>query len=107
MRSIARNYFKNCAAVLFVYDITNRLSFENVARWLEDAENYSHKEICKILVGNKSDLEYKRIVGENEGKAFAKENNMLFIEASAKNNENVERIFSELGFDVWIKLQNG
>ena len=41
------------------------------------------------LLGNKSDLESEREVSTEEGRAFAVANSLLFIETSARTNENV------------------
>ena len=45
-----------------------------------------------MLIGNKCDLENKRQVSTEEGAAFAKENNLLFLETSAKTAANVEQV---------------
>ena len=37
-----------------------------------------------MLVGNKCDLDSKRVVPVEEGQRFARENDLLFIETSAK-----------------------
>jgi GTPase SAR1 family protein len=36
-----------------VYDALNQESFEALARWLEELENYVPPEVVKIVVGNK------------------------------------------------------
>lgn len=38
-----------------------------------------------FLIGNKSDLEESRDVTYEEAKQFAEENNLMFVEASAKS----------------------
>jgi Ras-related protein Rab-2A len=45
-----------------------------------------------ILIGNKSDLEAKRAVSREEGEKFAKDNDLVFIETSAKTAFNVEEV---------------
>ena len=45
-----------------------------------------------ILVGNKSDLSQRRAVSKEEGEQFAKENGLLFLEASARTAQNVEEV---------------
>jgi Ras-related protein Rab-2A len=45
-----------------------------------------------ILIGNKSDLENKRQVSKEEGERFAKDNNLIFLETSAKTSQNVEDV---------------
>jgi len=42
-----------------------------------------------MLIGNKCDLENKRKVSYTKGENFAKENDCLFIEASAKTAKNI------------------
>lgn len=44
-----------------MYDITNRESFNNLSKWIEETKNYANKNLSIILVGNKNDLESKYI----------------------------------------------
>lgn len=45
-----------------------------------------------MLIGNKSDLAHRRAVSKEEGEQFAKENGLLFLEASARTAQNVEEV---------------
>lgn len=45
-----------------------------------------------MLVGNKCDLAHRRAVSKEEGEQFAKENGLLFLEASARTAQNVEEV---------------
>ena len=54
------------------------------------------KEKPIFLVGNKKDLEDKRVITKAEGEKLAKENDIMFSECSAKTGENVDIIFNEL-----------
>ena len=51
------------------------------------------KSICNILIGNKCDKEGERQVSQEEGERLAKDKNLFFLESSAKNNDNVQKIF--------------
>ena len=104
-RSITRAYYKNSVCALVVYDITKRESFENVQSWIQDCRNQSPKTIIMILVGNKNDLENERDVSFDEGEQFAKNNNMMFYETSAKTGKNVNEIFENTVNNISKKIE--
>ena len=54
-----------------MYDIANRLTYENVERWLKEIRDYADNDIVTLLVGNKSDLRHLRAVLTDEAKTFA------------------------------------
>jgi Ras-related protein Rab-2A len=68
---------------------------------------YASKDIVITLVGNKSDLDHKRVVQSSEGQEFAKEHDLLFVEASAKTAEGVEQAFMRTAQMVHAKLISG
>lgn len=65
-RSITRSYYRNSVAVIVVYDITNRSTFDHVAQWLKEAEEHvggPQPNNCVFqLVGHKADLNDQRQV---------------------------------------------
>lgn len=106
-RSITRSYYRGAIGALLVYDITNANSFENLPSWLKDSLDATNQNIGIVLVGNKSDLETEREVNKEVAKNFAKENNLLFLETSAKNGTNVEKIFQILSEQILAKIDAG
>lgn len=76
-----------------MFDITRKETFKNCVRWVEDVKNNSNKDVILVLVGNKSDMLNERMVSRNEALKLARDYEMLYIETSAKNQENVERAF--------------
>jgi Ras-related protein Rab-2A len=77
---------------LLVYDITRRETFHHLTSWLEDARKHSNETMTIMLIGNKSDLESKRVVTYEEGQEFAEQNGLVFLETSAKDDSNVEEV---------------
>ena len=59
------------------------------------------------LVGNKTDLDSRRTVSVEEGQRFAKENNLIFLEASAKTNSFVEEAFENTAKSIFNKVKEG
>ncbi len=90
---------------LLFYDITNRNSFANVDLW--------HKEICEelnstpcVLIGNKLDLNGRRVVKREEGIEKVGNCGVLFSEMSAKTGENVTNAFNILGIGLFFNCEN-
>jgi small GTP-binding protein len=104
-RSITSSYYRGAHGVLLVYDVTNEKSFENVATWYRDIKASAQDSLSIILVGNKSDLEAKRVVSTARGKELAKEWGIEFFEVSAKDNVNVDNAFHSIAEKV-IKSKN-
>eukprot|EP00331_Platyophrya_macrostoma_P020890 CAMPEP_0176475896 /NCGR_PEP_ID=MMETSP0127-20121128/43854_1 /TAXON_ID=938130 /ORGANISM="Platyophrya macrostoma, Strain WH" /LENGTH=149 /DNA_ID=CAMNT_0017871529 /DNA_START=208 /DNA_END=654 /DNA_ORIENTATION=+ len=106
-RSITRSYYRGSIGALLVYDISRRETFENLAKWLDETKNYANENMITILIGNKSDLTNEREVSYEEGEKFAKKNNLMFLETSAKTAHNVEQAFFQTAEEVLKKVETG
>ena len=106
-RSITRSYYKNSTCAFIVYDITFKKTFDNVIIWLNECRDMCYKNILICLIGNKIALEDKREVTFEDGENFAKENNLLFFETSAKNGNNINEIFLETAKILMNKIEKG
>ena len=106
-RSITRSYYKSSTCAFIVYDITEKKTFYDVTSWLQDCRDMCYKNILIYLIGNKSDLEDKRQVTEEEGRELAEENNLVFFETSALNGNNIEEIFTQSATELVNKLEAG
>lgn len=93
-RAITKSYYHGSHGIVIVYDITDRKSFEKVADWFTQIQQSEpNEDSCKILIGNKSDLNDKREVSVEEGESLAREYNVPFMETSAKDSVNVDNLF--------------
>jgi len=106
-RSITRTYYKSSTCAFIIYDITDRKSFSNISSWLDECKEMCYKDILICLVGNKTDLEEKRVVSKEEGQKFADDNGLLFFETSAKSGENIEEMFNKCTEDIVTKIESG
>ena len=103
--SIITSYYRDTGAVIFVFDLTNYNSFLNIKNWIAKVELFSNNKIMKILVGNKSDLADNR-VDKNVITRFCKNNNIEYLETSAKNNINIDEIFLKLADNIKNNVDN-
>ena len=102
-RSITPNYFRSSDALLFVFDVTNEESFKVIKDFINLSEGCSHKNLIKILIGNKIDQEEKRLIQKDDIATFAQQYNFnKYFEASAKKGDKINDIF-ELIADLSTK----
>lgn len=53
----ANNNTERAIGMLIVYDITNRASFENISKWLEEVRVHVSDKVALGLIGNKCEVE--------------------------------------------------
>jgi len=92
-RTITTSYYKGAQAIVVVYDITDKESFEHVKNWMADVDKFAKEGVLRILVGNKCDLEHQRVVTKENGKDLADKYGIQFMETSAKETINVDLLF--------------
>ncbi|GAB5367114.1 hypothetical protein AAMO2058_001201500 [Amorphochlora amoebiformis] len=100
-RAITSAYYRGAVGALLVYDISKRVTFENVGRWLGELRDHADQNIVIMLVGNKKDLRHSREVQTDEAKAFCKENNLFFIETSALSDSYVTQAFETILKEIY------
>ena len=99
-KNIIASYYRGAHGILLIYDVTDKDSFKNLSNWLIEIEKNASKNVLKVLIGNKTDLEEKRVITYNQGKEFADTYGLKYIETSAKKNLNVNEAFETLGREL-------
>ena len=92
---VTKSFVKGSDGIIYMYDITQKQSFINIKRWLEDTEDYSLRA-KKIIVGNKIDMEERREVTEEMKNKLLNEIDIDLVEISAKKDRNVNEVFDKL-----------
>lgn len=98
-RTITQTFYRGAAGVILTYAVNDRASFANVESWMKQIKEHASSDICKILVGNKSDLG-DRCVDYQEGKRLAERYGIQFYETSAKEGQNVKDAFESIAKDM-------
>jgi Ras-related protein Rab-8A len=65
-RTITTAHYRNAMGILLVFDVTKEDSFKNITDWLRNIEKHTTGTINKLLLGNKCDLEDKRVVSKEQ-----------------------------------------
>jgi small GTP-binding protein len=93
-RSLISSFYKNSSLAIIVYSIDNQESFDNLESWLDEIKVQTHPDLKIFLIGNKVDLEDKRVVQKSTAEELAKEHSFhLFLETSAKSGQNAQLVF--------------
>ncbi|XP_064382537.1 ras-related protein Rab-10-like [Halichondria panicea] len=101
--TITTSYYRGAMGIILVYDITSQRSFDNITKWLQNIEMHASADVERILIGNKCDWEARRVVSKERGAALAHNQNIPFLETSAKTNLNVEEVFETLAKQILKK----
>eukprot|EP01111_Echinosteliopsis_oligospora_P004998 TRINITY_DN1815_c0_g1_i1.p1 TRINITY_DN1815_c0_g1~~TRINITY_DN1815_c0_g1_i1.p1 ORF type:complete len:234 (+),score=76.14 TRINITY_DN1815_c0_g1_i1:25-702(+) len=105
-RAVTSGYYRGAVGAMIVYDITARVTFKNVTRWLNELREMAESDIIIMMVGNKSDLESQREVATQEASSFAEANKIFFLETSALNGNNVNQAFEQLMHEIYNQVSS-
>jgi small GTP-binding protein len=106
-KAVSKAYFRNAIGGILVFDLTNRLSFDDLNSWINDLNTLCAPNAHIILVGNKTDLVDSREIVESEALAFAQRYNLAYLETSAKSGNNVAEAFARLATEIFRKISDG
>ena len=57
--------------IFLVFDLTNRISFESLTKWIKEIRNHHSESTILLLIGNKADLVVEREISWDTAKEFA------------------------------------
>ena len=98
-RSIAKLFYKDAKIIIFVYDVTSRVSFDELINfWIPEVQiSINVKDAIFGLVANKSDLYEIESISDEEGIDLADKINAVFQKTSAKLGFGINILFKNLG----------
>jgi Ras-related protein Rab-6A len=99
-RSLIPGYIRDCSMAVVVFDITQKQSFLNIDKWIEDVRNERGGDVIIMVAANKLDLAERRTVSVEEIEKKSKELNVKMVEVSAKSGSNVKLLFRNLAQDL-------
>jgi len=99
-RSLIPSYIRDSSVAIVVYDISNKTSFLNTHKWIEDVREERGDDVVIMLVGNKMDLSDHRQVTKTEGEEKASKMGVMFMETSAKSGDNIKALFRKVATNL-------
>ena len=99
--AISESYYKKGDGILLVFDITSQKSFDKIKDYyVANIREKCKKNIPIILLGNKTDLDDKRVVSQEEAIDLAVNEEFVYKETSCLKNENVADAFETI-IEIW------
>lgn len=95
----------NAAGALLVYSIADRNSFDSIPEFLQRYRAKAPQNAVVMLVGNQLwHSPEQRVVSTDKVIEFSNANNLLFMETSALNSNNVDKAFTTLITEIIHRL---
>eukprot|EP01090_Pellita_catalonica_P012232 TRINITY_DN2608_c0_g2_i1.p1 TRINITY_DN2608_c0_g2~~TRINITY_DN2608_c0_g2_i1.p1 ORF type:complete len:262 (+),score=33.76 TRINITY_DN2608_c0_g2_i1:90-788(+) len=102
-KSVITNYFRGAHAVILVFDVTRKSSFDNLQFWIASVEEQVGDNITFVVLANKTDNDSERIVPKTASRSWALRQGFQYFEVSAKTGANVDQAFVSLGTSLLSK----
>jgi len=99
-RTITKQYYRDAAGIVLVFDVTNEKSFNDLTQWVDEIYSTGKRNVSIVLIGNKADLVSERVVSYERANQFASRKNIEYYEASAKTGQQVEEIYIRLSANM-------
>ena len=99
-------WLRNAKVVICVYDITDRISYQEIPKHMLIAKRYVDPRAIFFLVGNKTDLVHRREVQEVGGEKIAIQYNMTFMECSGLTGSNILNLFENITKQVVFAFED-
>ena len=89
-------YCRGAHGIVLVYDVANAKSFENVSFWLRNIKEHGPSEVEILVMANSGNDEAKTIVSYEQGKRFAEDEGLMFVEVNPQSDDTVDQGFNIL-----------
>ena len=85
-QSINKMFYRGAEIVIFVFDISDKKSFKDLDKWINNAKEILGTDFVAGIVGNKNDLFLSAQVKENEIKEYSQKKGLQYRLVSAKTD---------------------
>ena len=113
-KNVRNTFITGAHAAIFVYDVSNRSSLEEIPEWFVEFKRVVHTNVPLVLVANKIDLrkslngtaitteEGERMTEQlNKNLGYGKRIKFYFLEDSALENININAVFDYISHEIY------
>ena len=100
-----RPYFNGADGILFVFDVSRSSTFNNIMLWYKTTLKYGLRDVPKILIGNKVNLEDDRKIILPMAEHLSKKINAPYFETSVLFGENLKLIFHKMAEMIYLSKE--
>lgn len=99
-RAMAPMYYRNAAAAIVCFDVTDEATFNTMKDWVEELKtNVVDKNLVIAIACNKADLDTRQ-VSRARAESFARSIDAIILDTSAKENFGVSELFTAVSEQV-------
>jgi Ras-related protein Rab-5C len=98
--SLAPLYYRKASVIFVTFDVTCYTSYAEAKNWINEVKQSGPEKAIIVLVGNKVDITDLTKINSEIVNEYAIENNIKYIETSAKTNYNIEKLFRDAALSV-------
>jgi len=110
-QGLGTSFYRGSDGAIFVFDVTRKSTFDELGAWkksfLIQINQENNSEFPMLVMGNKIDVETEREVSKKSIEKWCQENNLQFVECSAKESTNVDKAFITIARQIISKLKPG
>ncbi|MFX1466950.1 MAG: GTP-binding protein [Promethearchaeota archaeon] len=103
--AVRATFYLGSQIVVYVFDLTNKESFDNLFRtWFQEVHRSCKPTSYKgLLIGNKADLTDSRVIDFETAKGFAEERGFKYLETSAKERTGITELVELLTDCIFVR----
>jgi len=105
--TITSSFYRGAHIIFICFDLTNKVSYDNVQQWLQEVDRFAAEDALKIIVGTKCDLEGERMVNFDDIGTFCSNQGITYVETSSKTPHNVEYAFQTACHEMLEAIKDG
>eukprot|EP01120_Amphizonella_sp_Union-15-10_P013291 TRINITY_DN6148_c0_g1_i1.p1 TRINITY_DN6148_c0_g1~~TRINITY_DN6148_c0_g1_i1.p1 ORF type:complete len:199 (+),score=44.62 TRINITY_DN6148_c0_g1_i1:102-698(+) len=110
-QGLGTSFYRGSDGAIFVFDVTRKNTFDELSNWkksfLIQTNHEDNNEFPMLIIANKIDKEEERQVSRQSIEKWCQDNNLPFVECSAKEALNVDKAFYTIAKTVISKLKPG